>query len=79
VESADALEAVQLYRQAIALSERRLQPVYTKRIWLAARLIELGDKVGARTELIAGRAEAERLNGDGAVAYADELLAKLDV
>jgi len=75
----NASKAVSIYREAIALSERRHEPTYTKRIWMAARLIELGDKVEARTQLIAGRAEAERLRGDGAVAYADELLAKLAV
>jgi hypothetical protein len=74
-----ASEAVALYREAIMLTERRQEPTYTKRIWMAARLMELGDDAEARRQLIAGRAEAERLRGDGAVAYADELLAKLAV
>jgi len=75
----DASKAVSIYREAIALSERRHEPTYTKRIWMAARLVELGENAEARSQLIAGRAEAERLRGDGAVAYADELLAKLAV
>jgi hypothetical protein len=75
----DASEAVALYREAIALNERHQEPTYTQRIWMAARLIELGDNAEARRQLIAGRAEAERLRGNGAVAYADELLAKLAV
>jgi hypothetical protein len=75
----DASKAVSIYREAIALSERRHEPTYTKRIWMAARLVELGENVEARSQLIAGRAEAERLRGDGSVAYADELLAKLAV
>jgi hypothetical protein len=42
-------------------------------------LVELGRYTEARTELIAGRAEAERLHGEGAVAYADILLSRLAV
>jgi hypothetical protein len=73
----DPSEAVQLYRKAIALSERRNEPTYTKRIWMAARLMELDKNPEARQQIIAGRAEAERLRGEDAVAYADELLQKL--
>jgi len=72
----DAAEAVQLYKRAMALSRRRQEPTFTKRIWMAARLMELGANAEARTQLIEGRAEAERLRADGAVAYADELLAQ---
>ena len=75
----DPTEAVGHYRRAIVLSERRSEPTYTKRIWIAARLIELGDKATARSELMYGRAEAERLGGHDAVAYADELLGKLAI
>jgi hypothetical protein len=75
----DAREAVTAYRRAIALSERRREPAYTKRIWMAARLVELGEYIEARTQLIAGRAEAARLRAEQAVAYADTLLAGLTV
>jgi hypothetical protein len=75
----DAMEAINLYRKAIAWSEHRHEPTYTKRIWMAARLIELGDNSEARSQLIRGRVEAERLRGAGAMAYADELLARLTV
>jgi hypothetical protein len=34
----DPLEAVHVYRRAIALNEQRQEPTYTKRIWMAARL-----------------------------------------
>jgi len=75
----NASEAVPIYRRAIGLSERRSEPTYTKRIWMAARLVELGALAEARTQLIEGRAEAQRLKGGDAVAYADELLNKLAV
>jgi hypothetical protein len=41
------------------------------------RLIELDDLAGARTELLLGRAEAERLKDDDYVSLADDLLAQL--
>jgi hypothetical protein len=44
---------------------------------MASRLIELGDLSEARSELVLGRAEAERLNDGHYVAMADELLAKV--
>jgi hypothetical protein len=76
----DASEAVRLYRLALAQSSANPdEPTHTKRIWLASRLVELGDLRGARTELIQGRAEAERLKDTDSLAMADELLSKLAV
>jgi hypothetical protein len=76
----DAEEAVRLYRLALAQSSGSPgEPTHTKRIDMAARLIEFGDLEAARTELIQGRAEAERLNDTFYVDFADEMLAKLAV
>lgn len=76
----DAAEAVRLYRLALAQSSRHPdEPTYTKRIDMASRLIELGDLHSARTELIKGRVEAERLRDALYIEFADELLAKLAV
>jgi hypothetical protein len=76
----DAEVAVRLYRLSLAQSSRNPgEPTHTKRIDMASRLIELGDLQSARTELIQGRAEAERLSDTLYVDFADELLAKLAV
>jgi hypothetical protein len=76
----DATEAVRLYRLALAQSSRHPdEPTYTKRIDMASRLMEVGDLKTARTELIQGRAEAERLKDNLYVEFADGLLAKLAV
>lgn len=76
----DPSEAAALYRRAlIESSPYPDEPTHTKRICLAERLIELGDLSTARTELIQGRAEAERLKDLDYVGFADELLAKLAV
>ena len=76
----DTAEAVRLYRLALAQSSRHPdEPTHTKRIDMASRLIELGDLHSARSELIQGRAEAERLKDTLYVEFADELLAKLAV
>ncbi len=55
------------------------EPTHTKRICMASQLIELGELAEARSELLLGRAEAERLNDGDYVALADELLAKAAV
>jgi hypothetical protein len=76
----DAAEAVRLYRLALAQSSRHPdEPKYTKRIDMASRLMEIGEMQSARTELIKGRVEAERLRDTLYVEFADELLAKLAV
>jgi hypothetical protein len=76
----DAAEAVALYRRALEQSsDYPDEPTHTKRICMAQQLIELGDLAEARSELVLGRAEAERLNDDDYVALADELLAKVPV
>jgi hypothetical protein len=74
----DAAQAVALYRRALAQSVScRDEPTHTKRICMASRLIELGDLTEARSELIRGRVEAERLGDDDYLALADELLARV--
>jgi hypothetical protein len=76
----DAAEAVALYRLALAQSSKHPdEPTYTKRIDMAERLIEIGDLQSARTEVMKGRAEAERLRDTLYVDFADRLLAKLAV
>jgi hypothetical protein len=76
----DAAEAVALYRRALAQSTGYPdEPTHTKRICMASRLIELGDLAGARSELVLGRAEAERLSDRDYVEMADELLEKVAV
>lgn len=76
----DPAEAVRLYRLALAQSSRHPdEPTHTKRIDMASRLVELDDLQSARTELIQGRAEAERLNDTFYVELADDLLSKLTV
>ena len=76
----EAAEAVRLYRLALAQSSKHPdEPTYTKRIDMASRLMEVGDLKTARTELIQGRAEAERLKDNLYVEFADGLLAKLAV
>jgi hypothetical protein len=76
----DAAEAVELYRRALAQSNAHPdEPTHTKRICMASLLIELGNLAEARSELILGRAEAERLDDGPYVTMADELLAKLAV
>jgi hypothetical protein len=76
----NAAEAIALYRRALAQSTGYPdEPTHTKRICMASRLIELGDLSEARSELVLGRAEAERLNDGHYVAMADELLAKVAV
>ena len=74
----DAAEAVNLYRRALSqFSVYPEEPIHTKRICLASRLIELGDLAEARMELVLGRVEADRLNDTDYVTLADELLAQL--
>jgi HD-GYP domain-containing protein (c-di-GMP phosphodiesterase class II) len=76
----DAAEAVALYRLALAQSTGYPdEPTHTKRICMASRLIDLGDLAGARSELVLGRAEAERLGDLNHVELADELLVKVAV
>jgi hypothetical protein len=76
----DAVEAVALYRRALAQSTGHPEePTHTKRICMASRLIELGDFPEARSELMLGRAEADRLNDSNYVEMADELLTKVAV
>jgi hypothetical protein len=74
----DAREAVVLYRASIAQSGPYPdEPTHTKRLCLASRLIELGDIVEARSQIVRGRADAERLRDAEYVKLADELLAQL--
>jgi hypothetical protein len=76
----DPSEAASLYRRALMESVGYPdEPTHTKRICLAQRLIELGDLSGARSELVLGRVEAERLNDSDYVVMADELFAKVTV
>jgi hypothetical protein len=75
----DAAEAAALYRVAIAQCTAADEPTHTKRVCLAARLIELGDLSEARSELAQGRAEAERLNDAEYVNLAEELLSHLAI
>ena len=74
----DAAEAAALYRAAITQSTSYPgEPTHTKRICLASRLIDLGDVAEARSELVRGRADAERLKDAEYVKFADELLSQL--
>ena len=76
----DAGEAAALYRVAIAQSEAYPdEPTHTKRICLASRLIDLGKKAEARSELALGRAEAERLKDAEYVKFADNLLSQMAI
>jgi len=76
----DAAEAVALYRVAIAQSTPYPdEPTHTKRICLASRLIDLGDIAEARSELVRGRADAERLQDAEYVKLAEELLSRLAI
>ena len=71
----DPSEAVRLYRLALAQSAQHSdEPTHTKRICMAERLVELGDLEAARTELLLGRAEAERVNDNAYIKMADDLL-----
>lgn len=76
----DSAEAVALYRLAIAQSAPYPgEPVYTKRVCLASRLIDIGDIAEARSELALGRSEAERLKDAEYIKLADELLSQLAI
>ena len=76
----DAAEAIDLYRRALAQSKGHPdEPTHTKRICMASLLIELGNHGEARSELVLGRAEAQKLDDGPYVTMADELLAKLAV
>jgi HD-GYP domain-containing protein (c-di-GMP phosphodiesterase class II) len=76
----DAAEAVALFRRALAQSENYPdEPTHTKRICMASLLIDLGNLAEARSELVLGRAEAQRVGDGSYVTLADELLAKLAV
>ena len=76
--SDDPEEAVLLYRLSIAQSSRHPdEPTYTNRICMASRLVEPGDLSAAWSELILGRAEAERLQDAYYAGFADQLLSQL--
>ena len=75
----DPAEAIQLYKEAISLSDAASCPTYTQRIWMAARLLELGNRVEARRQLIRAKPEAERLEHASAVSYSESLLQQLPV
>jgi hypothetical protein len=76
----DSTQAVALYRVAIAqCAAYPDEPMHTKRICLASRLIDLGDNAEARSQLALGRAESVRLKDEEYVSFADELLSKLAI
>jgi hypothetical protein len=74
----DPVEAVRLYKLALEQSrEHPDEPVHTKMICLAEKLIELGREEQAAAFLRDGRAEAVRCHDAGWIADADELLQRL--
>jgi hypothetical protein len=76
----DAAQAVALYRAAIAqCAAYPEEPMHTKHICLASRLIDVGDGAEARSALALGRAEAERVKDAEYVSLADDLFSKLAV
>ena len=76
----DDHEAVSLYKLALTQSAAHPdEPIHTKEISLAARLINLGDTQSARAALLRGKAEAQTRNDGNYVEFADELLAECAV